>query len=50
MDEAYAIRVLDALREAAAPAVRPHDGVHLLCLVDINRLSTENDALRFKTS
>jgi ADP-ribose pyrophosphatase YjhB (NUDIX family) len=30
MDEAYAIRVLDALRENAAAAVRPHDGVHLL--------------------
>jgi len=30
MDEAYAIRVLDALRETAAAAVRPHDGVHLL--------------------
>jgi ADP-ribose pyrophosphatase YjhB (NUDIX family) len=30
MDEAYAIRVLDALREAAAPSVRPHDGVRLL--------------------
>ena len=30
MDEAYAVRVLDALRESAAAAVRPHDGVHLL--------------------
>jgi 8-oxo-dGTP diphosphatase len=30
MDEAYAIRVLDALRETAAAAIRPHDGVHLL--------------------
>ena len=30
MDEAYAVRVLDALRETAAAAVRPHDGVHLL--------------------
>jgi 8-oxo-dGTP diphosphatase len=30
MPEAYAIRVLDALRETAAAAVRPHDGVHLL--------------------
>jgi 8-oxo-dGTP diphosphatase len=29
MDEAYAVRVLDALHETAA-AVRPHDGVHLL--------------------
>jgi ADP-ribose pyrophosphatase YjhB (NUDIX family) len=30
MDEAYAIRVLDALRDATGVAVRPHDGVHLL--------------------
>ena len=30
MDEAYAVRVLDALHETAAAAVRPHDGVHLL--------------------
>ena len=30
MEEAYAIRVLDALRETAAAAVRPHDGVHLM--------------------
>jgi ADP-ribose pyrophosphatase YjhB (NUDIX family) len=30
MDEAYAIRVLDALREPSTAAVRPHDGVHLL--------------------
>jgi 8-oxo-dGTP diphosphatase len=30
MDEAYAVRVLDALLEAATAAVRPHDGVHLL--------------------
>ena len=30
MDEAYAIRVLDALRESGTTAVRPHDGVHLL--------------------
>jgi hypothetical protein len=30
MDEAYAIRVLDALGETAAAAVRPHDGVHLV--------------------
>ena len=30
MDQAYAVRVLDALRETAAAAVRPHDGVHLL--------------------
>ena len=30
MDQAYAIRVLDALHDTAAAAVRPHDGVHLL--------------------
>jgi hypothetical protein len=30
MDEPYAIRVLDALHDAAGVAVRPHDGVHLL--------------------
>ena len=30
MDEAYAVRVLDALHETAVAAVRPHDGVHLL--------------------
>jgi 8-oxo-dGTP diphosphatase len=30
MDQAYAIRVLDALHDADTPAVRPHDGVHLL--------------------
>jgi hypothetical protein len=30
MDEAYAVRVLNALLEAATAAVRPHDGVHLL--------------------
>jgi 8-oxo-dGTP diphosphatase len=29
-DEAYAIRVLDALHADQAPAVREHDGVHLL--------------------
>jgi 8-oxo-dGTP diphosphatase len=28
--EAYAIRVLDALRADATPAVRHHDGTHLL--------------------
>ena len=28
--EAYAIRVLDALQPNAAPAVRHHDGTHLL--------------------
>ena len=28
--EAYAIRVLDALQMNAAPAVRHHDGTHLL--------------------
>jgi 8-oxo-dGTP diphosphatase len=30
MDQAYAIRVLDALHDSAAAAVRPHDGVRLL--------------------
>src|SRR5262249_24778257 len=30
MPEAYAIRVQDALREAATTAIRPHDGTHLL--------------------
>jgi ADP-ribose pyrophosphatase YjhB (NUDIX family) len=30
MDEAYAIRVLDALHDTAAVPVRPHDGAHLL--------------------
>jgi hypothetical protein len=30
MDEAYGVRILDALRETAVAAVRPHDGVHLL--------------------
>jgi 8-oxo-dGTP diphosphatase len=30
MDEAYAVRVLDALGETTAAVVRPHDGVHLL--------------------
>ena len=29
-DEAYAIRILDALNHDAAPAVRAHDGVRLL--------------------
>ena len=29
-DEAFAIRVLDALDDNATPAVRQHDGVHLL--------------------
>ncbi len=29
MDEAYAVRVLDALREDG-PAIRHHDGVHLM--------------------
>lgn len=29
-DEAYAIRVLDALDAAPPPAVRAHDGVHLI--------------------
>jgi ADP-ribose pyrophosphatase YjhB (NUDIX family) len=30
MDEAFSIRILDALRENPAPAIRSHDGVHLL--------------------
>lgn len=30
MDPAYAIRMLDAVRENAEPAVRAHDGVNLL--------------------
>jgi 8-oxo-dGTP diphosphatase len=30
VDEAYAVRVLDALRENGTPAVRQHDGVHLI--------------------
>jgi 8-oxo-dGTP diphosphatase len=30
VDEAYAVRVLDALRKNSAPAVRQHDGVHLV--------------------
>jgi 8-oxo-dGTP diphosphatase len=29
-DEAYAIRILDALHDNHPPAVRQHDGVHLL--------------------
>jgi ADP-ribose pyrophosphatase YjhB (NUDIX family) len=29
-DEAYAVRVLDALADGNPPAVRQHDGVHLL--------------------
>ena len=29
-DEAYAVRVLDAMRQELTPAVRAHDGVHLL--------------------
>jgi ADP-ribose pyrophosphatase YjhB (NUDIX family) len=29
-DEAYAVRVLDALEEGGAPAIRQHDGVHLI--------------------
>ena len=28
--EAYAVRLLDALREGAAPAIRQHDGTDLL--------------------
>jgi ADP-ribose pyrophosphatase YjhB (NUDIX family) len=30
MDPAYAIRILDALRENADPAVRTHDGVNVI--------------------
>ena len=30
MPQAYAVRVQDAIRDPATPAVRPHDGVHLL--------------------
>lgn len=30
VDEAYAVRVLDALRGNGTPAVRQHDGVHLI--------------------
>jgi 8-oxo-dGTP diphosphatase len=29
-DEAYAVRVLDALEESGQPAIRQHDGVHLV--------------------
>lgn len=29
-DEAFAIRVLDALEESTSPAIRQHDGVHLI--------------------
>jgi 8-oxo-dGTP diphosphatase len=29
-DEAYAVRVLDALADEQSPAIRQHDGVHLL--------------------
>ena len=28
--EAYAVRLLDALRSETAPAIRHHDGTHLL--------------------
>lgn len=30
VDEAYAVRVLDAMRDDGPPAVRQHDGVHLV--------------------
>jgi ADP-ribose pyrophosphatase YjhB (NUDIX family) len=30
MDEAFSIRILDALRDNPAPAIRSHDGVRLL--------------------
>jgi 8-oxo-dGTP diphosphatase len=29
-DEAYAVRILDAMRQEIPPAIRAHDGVHLL--------------------
>ena len=29
-DEAYAVRILDALRDEQPPAIRQHDGVHLI--------------------
>ena len=29
-DEAYAVRILDALHDEQPPAIRQHDGVHLL--------------------
>jgi hypothetical protein len=29
-DQAYAIRILDALHDENPPAIRQHDGVHLL--------------------
>jgi hypothetical protein len=30
VSEAYAVRVLDALNDNTTPAVRQHDGVHLV--------------------
>jgi len=33
-DEAYAIRVLDAVRQQVPPAIRAHDGVHVLTFDD----------------
>lgn len=30
MDEAFSVRILDALRADHSPAIRSHDGVHLL--------------------
>ena len=30
VDEAYAVRLLDAMRDDGPPAVRQHDGVHLV--------------------
>jgi 8-oxo-dGTP diphosphatase len=30
VDEAFAVRVLDALEEGISPAIRQHDGVHLI--------------------
>jgi len=29
-EEAYAIRILDAMHDERSPAIRQHDGVHLL--------------------
>jgi hypothetical protein len=29
-DEAYAVRILDVLHDEHPPAIRPHDGTHLL--------------------
>ena len=29
-DEAFAVRVLDALEDRSSPAIRQHDGVHII--------------------